>query len=62
MDELAQRHRLNWNSQQANELIALVGGNPYLVQVALAQIKHHGITLEQLTQQAIAPDGIYSDL
>ncbi|MBD2679244.1 MULTISPECIES: AAA-like domain-containing protein [Nostoc] len=61
VDELAQRHGLNWSSQQANQLIALVGGNPYLLQVALAQIKAHGITLEQLAQQAIAPEGIYSD-
>jgi hypothetical protein len=61
VQDLAQRHGLNWNVEQANQLIALVGGNPYLVQVALDQIKRHAIALEELRQQAIAPDGIYSD-
>ena len=61
VQELAQRYRLNWNDKQANQLMALVEGKPYLVQMALHHIKHDAITLEQLTEQAIAPDGIYSD-
>ncbi|MBD2519448.1 AAA-like domain-containing protein [Nostoc sp. FACHB-973] len=61
VQDLAQRHGLDWNVEQANQLITLVGGNPYLVQMGLEQIKHQTITLEQLMQQAISPNNIYSE-
>lgn len=61
VQNLAQRYGLDWSNEQANQLIALVGGNPYRVQLALYQIGHRKVTLEQLVQTAIAPDGIYSD-
>jgi transcriptional regulator with XRE-family HTH domain len=58
---LAQCYGIHWRNEQASQLIALVGGNPYLVQTALYQVKQHELTLKQLMQQAIAPDGLYSD-
>lgn len=61
VQELAQRYGLLWCDRDAQQLIELVGGNPYLVQMALYQIRQQGIDLEQLKQQLLPPNGIYSD-
>jgi hypothetical protein len=41
--------------------MAMVGGHPYLVQLALDGIRRQNITLEQLLQTAPTEAGIYSD-
>src|SRR5919199_1459242 len=48
VQDLARRHGLNWNTDQVDQLMAMVGGHPYLVQLAVHYIKHHDVTLEQL--------------
>jgi hypothetical protein len=58
---LARLHGLDWNATQVEQLMAMVGGHPYLVQLAFHHIKHQGITLEQLLQTAPTEAGIYSD-
>jgi hypothetical protein len=59
--DLAKQYDLDWSAQQAEEVVALVGGNPYLIQLGLYHIWHQDVTLEQLLQTSAATDGIYSD-
>ncbi|WP_449419113.1 AAA-like domain-containing protein [Phormidium nigroviride] len=59
--DLAQRHDLKWSEQEVLELMAIVGGNPYLVRVALYHISRQDLTLEQLKQTAFGEGGVYSD-
>ncbi|HEY9640919.1 MAG TPA: AAA-like domain-containing protein, partial [Coleofasciculaceae cyanobacterium] len=57
--ELAQRYGLESAETYTAPLIDLLGGNPYLTQLALYHISTKEITLEQLQKQAIAADGIF---
>jgi len=61
IQDLAARHQLNWSEAKVEELMALVGGHPYLVRVALYHISRSGLTLDELKETAIADAGIYSD-
>ncbi|MEG4986188.1 AAA-like domain-containing protein [Microcoleus sp. BR0-C5] len=61
IQDLAARHNLNWSAAEVEELMAIVGGHPYLVRVALYHISRSGLTLDELKQSAIADAGIYSD-
>ncbi len=59
---LVERHQgLNWTDAQVERLMDMVGGHPYLVRLALYQVQHQDITLEQLLQTAPTEAGIYSD-
>lgn len=58
--DLVRRHELIWSQAQVEQLMALVGGHPYLVRQALYQIARGRITLEQL-QIAQTEVGIYGD-
>ena len=59
--DLALRHGLNWSFTQVEQLMAMVGGHPYLVRVALYHIARQDITLNQLLQTAPTEAGPYSD-
>ncbi|MEG4283704.1 AAA-like domain-containing protein [Microcoleus sp. A006_D1] len=59
--ELAARHKLNWSATEIAELMALVGGHPYLVRLAMYRIVCQDVTLNQLLKSATAEAGIYSD-
>jgi class 3 adenylate cyclase len=61
VEDLVTRYDLNLTAQQVEQLMALIGGNPYLVQEALHHISSEDITLEQLLETATFEDGIYSD-
>ncbi|MGE5658064.1 MAG: AAA-like domain-containing protein [Actinomycetota bacterium] len=61
VQELAKRHGLIWNVAEVEELMALVGGHPYLVRLALYHIARQDITLNKLMQQAPTEAGIYGD-
>jgi hypothetical protein len=59
---LAQKYGLNWaTSNSSQRLIDLVGGQPYLLQLALYHLWAGGLTLDQLLQEAPTLTGIYSD-
>lgn len=58
---LAQRHGLTWNEENTTQLMQLVGGSPYLIQLALYHLWHQDVTLEQLVQTEAIATGIYSD-
>ncbi|MFM7424341.1 MAG: AAA-like domain-containing protein [Elainella sp.] len=58
---LAQRHGLSWSEQNTAQLMQLVGGSPYLIQLALYHLWHQDVTLDQLAKAEAIPTGIYSD-
>ncbi|WP_199331696.1 AAA-like domain-containing protein [Aulosira sp. FACHB-615] len=59
--DLAQRHGLNWSFTQVEQLMAMIGGHPYLVRIALYHIARKDITLDLLLQTAPTEAGPYSD-
>lgn len=61
VQDLAQRYGLGWGTHQVEQLMNLVGGDPYLVQKALYHIRRQDETPEQLGQIAPTEAGIYSD-
>ncbi|MBW3586350.1 MAG: AAA-like domain-containing protein [Cyanobacteria bacterium 0813] len=61
VQELAARHGINWSATEVAELMALVGGHPYLLRLAMYRIARQDVTLNQLLESATAEAGIYSD-
>ncbi len=65
VQDLAQRHGLDWtDGRDADSLMAMVGGHPYLVRLALYHLVGKGGlqgNLKQLLQQAPTESGIYHD-
>ncbi|MDJ0799869.1 MAG: AAA-like domain-containing protein [Calothrix sp. MO_167.B12] len=61
VQDLCQRHKLDWSNQKVKALTELVGGNPYLIRLALYHIYHQRVTLEQVLQTSLTSPGIYSD-
>lgn len=59
--DLVNRHGLNWSNQEICDLMAMVGGHPYLVRVALYQVARERITLEQLLEVAPTEESPYYD-
>ncbi|MGB3510187.1 MAG: AAA-like domain-containing protein [Microcoleaceae cyanobacterium] len=61
IQDLASRHNLNWSEGDVERLMAIVGGHPYLVRVALYHISKQDLTLEDLPENVTTETGIYSD-
>lgn len=62
VQELAQRYKLAWfTSQEAQQLLDVVGGHPYLVQLAFYHLAEGNLSFEKLLQQAPTEGGIYND-
>ncbi|MBH8564782.1 AAA-like domain-containing protein [Nostoc sp. CENA67] len=65
VQELAQRHGLDWtDGKEASSLMAMVGGHPYLVRLALYHLVGKGgleRDLNQLLQHAATTAGIYHE-
>ncbi len=59
--ELAARHGLTWGAKEVEQLMAMVGGHPYLVRLALYHIARQEMTLAQLLETAPTDAGLYSD-
>ncbi len=57
--DLTQRYGLEL-VEYAEQIMQLLGGNPYLTQLALYHMSTQEISLEQLQHQAIASNGIFS--
>ncbi len=58
--DLAQRYGLEWDTARVTQLMAMVGGHPYLVGEALKQIAQQDTTLEELLQTSHTARGVYS--
>ncbi|EDN69984.1 conserved hypothetical protein [Beggiatoa sp. PS] len=59
--DLALRYQQAFTDEQIEQLVQLVGGHPYLVQVALYQISHNRLTLEKMVKVGPYEEGPYSD-
>ena len=63
IETLAKLHQLSSENQInfIKNLIKLVGGNPYLIRLAMYNVKNKQITVEQLLETATTLSGIYSN-
>ncbi|NER97287.1 MAG: serine/threonine protein kinase [Symploca sp. SIO1B1] len=61
VEKLAQQYKLDWNDEQIKQLMAMVGGHPYLVQIAFQAISHQNMKLDELLTKAHTTDGIYHE-
>lgn len=61
VEDLISRHELNWDQVQIDRLMSMLGGHPYLLQVALREIVRGRQTLETLLRIAPTEEGPYSD-
>jgi hypothetical protein len=61
VQNLIARHNLNWQTNKIEQLMALVGGHPYLIRLALYRISQKEITLEKLLETAPTEAGLYND-
>lgn len=61
LQDLSRRYELDLSNQELELLLDLVGGNPYLLRLALYHISHENIALEQVLQTSLSSPGIYSD-
>ncbi|MGB7439728.1 MAG: AAA-like domain-containing protein [Coleofasciculaceae cyanobacterium] len=59
--DLARRHGLDWMKEDVEQLMAMVGGHPHLVRLALYKIAREEMSLEQILQDAPTATGIYSN-
>ena len=57
--DLAQRYQLDWDETQVLQLMAMVGGDPYLVRLGLYHLARQDVTLSKLLQDAPTEAGIY---
>ncbi|MFN6571261.1 AAA-like domain-containing protein [Dendronalium sp. ChiSLP03b] len=61
VQQLAQCYGLNWtDGERARQLMAMVGGHPALVHLALYHLSRKEITLSQLLETAPTASGIYA--
>ncbi len=60
IQELAQRYQIELLPESQNQLMRLVGGHPYLINITFYHIKCHQTTLESLIKTAATDTGIYS--
>ena len=60
VQELVQRYGLNLTVFQIEQLISMVGGHPYLIQIAVKSITEQNLTLDRLLEQASTEQGVYS--
>lgn len=65
IQELAERHGLNWKNaigiKNAQSLMTLIGGHPYLVRLAFYYICWRGMSLETIVVEAPTHKGIYRE-
>lgn len=61
VQDLAQRHGLRWSPAQVQDLMAMVGGHPYLVRMALYEVARGDSSLADLLQTAPTESGLYCD-
>ncbi|MDY6900991.1 MAG: AAA-like domain-containing protein [Cyanobacteriota bacterium] len=62
VQELAKRYGLNWeNITHTQQLMEMVGGHPYLINLALYYLCQEEMTLFQLLEKATTQTGIYSN-
>ncbi|MEL6461756.1 MAG: AAA-like domain-containing protein [Cyanobacteria bacterium J06621_15] len=61
IQELIQRHGLNWSEAEIEKLKGMIDGHPYLLRTALYQIAKGDLTLEKFLQIAPTDEGLFAD-
>jgi AAA-like domain/CHAT domain len=61
IQELIQRHGLNWSEAEIGQLRGMIDGHPYLLRTALYQIAKGDLTLEQFLKVAPTDEGLFGD-
>lgn len=61
INQLVQKHQLNWSERERKQLIGMVDGHPYLLRKALYEIARGALSLKQFLQIAPTEEGIYGD-
>jgi len=61
VNDLVQRHGLQWSTQAIEQLMSMVDGHPYLVRKALYEIQKDNLSLEEFLAIAPTEEGRYSD-
>ncbi len=61
VQNLVRQYGLDWDSNQVNQLIDMVGGHPYLVKEAIKNVMQEIMTLNELLEKAPSKAGIYSE-
>ena len=59
VQDLVQRHELDWTEKQVKQLMQFLGGHPYLLRLALYEIARKRLSLQELLQVAPTDDGLY---
>jgi serine/threonine-protein kinase len=59
--DLAARHGLNWEIGEVEQLMAMVGGHPYLVRLSLYRIAQGDLTLAELLAKAPTDAGLFGE-
>ena len=57
--ELTRLYGLRWGDREVEQLLALVGGHPFLVHVAIYHLSHNLLTFDDLLQTASTAQGLY---
>lgn len=58
---LAQQYALDWSSENTKQLMTLVAGHPYLVQMGLYCLWKEKFTVSKFLKQAVTDTGIFAD-
>jgi hypothetical protein len=61
VSDLVQRHGLIWSAAEVERLMAMVGGHPFLVRVALYEIARGATSLEHLLEIAPTEGSVYGE-
>ena len=59
VNTLVELHRLDWDDSKIEQLMAMVGGHPYLIRVALYNIVKQKISLDELLETSSQIKGCY---
>jgi hypothetical protein len=58
---LAEKHGLNWEIEEVKQLMAMVGGHPFLVRLSLYRIAEGELTLSKLLEEAPTDAGLFGE-
>ena len=61
VQNLVERHALNWHTKKIEDLMGMIGGHPYLVRLALYHIAQQDFTLTEILKEAPTDGGIYGE-
>ncbi|MCL2931381.1 MAG: AAA-like domain-containing protein [Trichodesmium sp. MAG_R03] len=61
IQELSDKHQLDWGVEQVEKLMSFFGGNPYLIRLALYHVAVEGMSLDTVLAKATTNEGIYKD-